>query len=81
MSLYNLSATDKLVLAVVVALLFGVSRVRAARLRARHPPGPPGRFFFGNFFDFPKEQAYKGFKEMGKQYNSMFPDCLLSVHY
>ena len=67
-SSFSLLLLDKVVLAVVALGLLVLSRIQATQRRKRYPPGPPPRFFWGNFFDFPKDRPYKAYADWGKEY-------------
>jgi len=68
MALPHLSFTDTVVAAIAVVAVVLIARTR--RAKKNYPPGPPGRFFFGNLFDFPASHGYKKYAELSKTYGA-----------
>jgi len=69
MALTLLSLVDILIPALVAILVVLIAKTR--RSKKNYPPGPPGRFFFGNFFDFPAAHGYKKYAEWSKTYGAL----------
>jgi len=74
--MFYFSATDRVVFQIIaiLAFVFCISRLRAIRDRKRYPPGPPGYFLWGNFFDLTQAKAYKTCAEWSKTYGMLNDD-------
>jgi len=70
LSSLSLLFIDKIVIAIIAVSLVSIYRIQGARRRKHYPPGPSPRFFWGNFFDLPKDKPYKTYAEWAKIYGT-----------
>ncbi|KAF9264295.1 hypothetical protein L218DRAFT_926047 [Marasmius fiardii PR-910] len=58
-----------------VALIFV-----SCRSKTHYPSGPKPRFLVGNFFDIPKSEAWKVYRDLGRLYGDYIHLELLGLH-